>query len=222
MEGGISERLRRDTYSVWEKIFVHPFVTELYTGTLPIDKFKFYVLQDYNYLVTMMKNLAILASKAVSISATREMLEIAHLEATSEFRSYEELLNTMGYRIEDAEQVTPTEVNVSYMNFLLATSSLKTYWEGLAAILPCFWSYAEIARVNKQRLIGNKNRIYTDWASVYLTESYQRLVTKLRSLLDKSDLKYGALKDVFLTASKYEYMYWDMAYNMKDWTLPQR
>jgi len=216
----ISGRLRRDAHSVWEKLLSHPFVVELYAGTLPMDKFRFYVLQDYNYLVAMMKNLAILASKAVSIRAMRAMLEIAHLEASSEFSSYDELLHTLGYSIEDAAGAEPSEVNVSYMSYLLSTSSLKTFWEGLAATLPCFWSYAEIAKANKERLTNNSNAIYTEWASVYLTESYQKLVDEMRGLLDESDAEYEALKQAFITASKYEFRYWDMAYNMRGWALP--
>ena len=46
----ISARLRRDADAIWKGIIKHPFVVELYEGVLPIEKFRFYVLQDYNYL----------------------------------------------------------------------------------------------------------------------------------------------------------------------------
>ena len=134
----ISERLRRDADSIWRGILNHPFVVELYKGSLPMEKFEFYVLQDYNYLATNMKNLGILSARAESVEATRQMLEIAHLEATSEFESYEKLLRDLGYTMEDAVRIKPAQTSISYASFLLATSSLKTFWEGLAATLPCF------------------------------------------------------------------------------------
>lgn len=213
----ISENLRKDADYIWKKIFSHPFVLELYTGNLPLKKFKFYVLQDYNYLTADMKNFSILSSKAESVEAMREMLEIAHLEATSEYKSYEELLKKLNYTIEDATGVEPTPTNISYTNFLLATSSLKTFWEGLAACLPCFWSYAEIAEFHRNRLKENKNKVYCDWASVYSTKAYAELVDRMKNLLDNADVKYEKLKEVFIISSKYEYMYWDMAYNMEKW-----
>ena len=212
----ISERLRKDADLVWKEIFRHPFVTELYRGSLPMEKFRFYVLQDYSFLVTMMRNLAVLASRADSVPLTRELLEIAHLEATTEFASYEELLGKLGYALSDALKAEPSQVSVSYGSFLLAMSSLKTFWEGFTAILPCFWSYAEIAESHKDILKKNTNTLYTEWASVYLSEPYLALVDKLRRILDTAPAEgYEKLKEVFLTASRYELAYWDMAHKIE-------
>ena len=58
------------------------------------------------------------------------------------------------------------------------------------------------------------NSLYFEWASVYLTEPYRDLVNKMKGLLDNAPIKYGKLKEVFTIASKYEYMYWSMAYDM--------
>ena len=219
----ISERLREDADAIWKQILNHPFVVELYTGVLPAEKFRFYVLQDYNYLVNNMKNLGVLSSKAESIVAMREMLEIAHLEATSEFESYKKLLGNLGYTIDDALSTEPAQTNTSYGNFLLATSLLKTFWEGLAATLPCFWTYAEIAQFHKAKLNQSKNRLYAEWALVYLTDDYCDLVNRLKGLLDKASvLEYEKLRESFVTASKYEYMYWTMAYEIEGWPLPPK
>jgi thiaminase/transcriptional activator TenA len=213
----ISDRLRNDADSVWKEIFNHPFVVELYEGTLPLEKFKFYVLQDYNYLAADMKNLSILSSKAPSVEAMREMVEIAHLEATTEFKGYEEFLKRLGYTMEDAMGIDPAPTNISYSSFLLATSSLRTFWEGLAATLPCFWSYAEIADFHRDKLEENKNDLYSEWASVYFTEPYRDLIDRMKGLLDNANVEYEKLKEAFVIASKYEYLYWSMAYNMEKW-----
>jgi thiaminase/transcriptional activator TenA len=213
----ISDRLRSDADRIWKEIFNHPFVVELYEGTLPLEKFKFYVLQDYNYLAADMKNLSVLSSKAPSVEAMREMLEVAHLEATTEFKGYEEFLKRLGYSIQDAMGIEPTPTSLSYASFLLATSSLRTFWEGLAATLPCFWIYAEIADFHRDKLKVNKNDLYAEWASVYLTEPYRHLIDRMKGLLDNANVEYEKLKETFIIASKYEYLYWSMAYNMEKW-----
>jgi thiaminase/transcriptional activator TenA len=63
----ISETLRSMFWELWVKDLDHPFVVELYSGTLPLEKFKYYVLQDYNYLVTVVRVLSLLVAKAAPI-----------------------------------------------------------------------------------------------------------------------------------------------------------
>ena len=215
----VSEELRKDAGHIWKKIFEHPFVVELYRGSLPVEKFKFYILQDYNYLVGAIKNFSIIASKVDSVDIMKEIVEVVYLETVSEFRGYEEFLNKLGYKIEDALNVEPIPVNVSYRSFLLATSSLRPYEESIASVLPCFWSYGEIATYHKDKVSKNSNKIYVDWISVYFSEAYLDLVNRLRNLVDTvcKDYTYEKLKGIFITASRYEYMYWDSVYNMDNW-----
>jgi thiaminase/transcriptional activator TenA len=117
-------------------------------------------------------------------------------------------------------ETTPTAT--SYVSFLLATSSLRTFWEGLAASLPCFWTYAEIAEFHRDKLRENKNDLYLEWASVYFTEPYRDLIGRMKGLLDNANVEYEKLNEAFITASKYEYMYWSMAYDMEEWPVPLR
>jgi len=88
-------------------------------------------------------------------------------------------------------------------------------------VLPCFWTYAEIAEYHKNKLQKNENRLYTEWASVYLSEPYLKLVRKIRNLVDNAGrgFLYEKLKKIFITASRYEYMYWDAIYSMQTWAI---
>ena len=163
----VSDKLRIDADNIWQSIIEHPFVVELYTGSLPLDKFKFYVLQDYNYLTSAIQNFSIISSRAGQVDNVNEVLEIAYLEAISELDAYEKFIKKLGYTLEDAINVEPIQMNVSYVNFLFSTSSLKSYEEAITSVLPCFWSYAEIAEYHKNKLKTNKNKLYIEWASVY-------------------------------------------------------
>jgi thiaminase (transcriptional activator TenA) len=215
----ISEKLHKDAEHVWGKIIEHPFVVELYKGSLPMDKFNTYILHDYSYLVNAIKNFSIIASRAESVDVMREVVEIAHLEATGEFQGYGDLLHALGYTLDDAMRVEPFPVNLSYRSFLIATSSLNATQEALVSALPCFWTYLDIALAHQDFLSGNDNKIYVAWASVYLSSDYARLVEKLRTLVDRTceGYHYEKLRPFFLTASRYEYMYWDAAYNLDAW-----
>jgi len=215
----ITDRLRKDADHIWSRIFEHPFVVELYSGILPMDKFIPYILQDYNYLVGAIRNFSIMVSRAESVGVMKDLVEIVNLEAESEFKGYGEFLVSFGYSLEDAACIEPGPMNVAYENFLLMTSSLKTVAESLAAVLPCFWSYHEIAMLYQQKLPSNGNRVYVDWATVYVSDEYITLLNKLKGLVDSlgQDVDYQKLKEVFIQGSRYEYMYWDAVYNRDGW-----
>lgn len=200
----LSEHLFRKALPLWEKIVSHPFVTQLYEGTLPLDKFRYYALQDYNYLVTMMRVFSILASKSDPDTA-RVALEVAHADATLEMENYERLLRKLGSSVEEARRTPPAPTNVSYMSYMVATCSLGGPAECLAVVLPCFWSYEFIAERHQEKLAKNPVELYREWARVYLGKDYKRLVTSLRSLLDKhaAHAPRERLEEIFLTASRY-------------------
>ena len=47
---GFSEQLRIEVEPIWTRIFKHPFLREIKDGTLPLEKFQYYLGQDYLYL----------------------------------------------------------------------------------------------------------------------------------------------------------------------------
>ena len=45
-----SEQLRAEAEPLWSSIFSQPFLREIKDGTLPLEKFRYYLAQDYLYL----------------------------------------------------------------------------------------------------------------------------------------------------------------------------
>jgi thiaminase/transcriptional activator TenA len=62
---------------IYEAIIDHPFNRELARGTLPVEKFQFYIQQDALYLVDFSRALAIVGSKARLPGRILEFLEFA-------------------------------------------------------------------------------------------------------------------------------------------------
>jgi len=215
----VTDRLRRDTDFIWQHLVSHPFVIELYRGDLPLEKFKFYILHDYYYLTTAMKNFSVLAARAPTAEDLRDILDILRVEAESEYEEYKKFLYRLGYSIEEAVNQEPIPVSISYGSFLLSTSTLKSYPEAITAVLPCFWSYAEIADCHGDKLQDNNNQLYTEWAKVYGTNSYRNLVRKIKKLVNRIDetCPYDKLLKIFTRASRYEYLFWNAVYTQEWW-----
>ena len=59
-----TDRLLEKTLPIWRQNHSHPFVQGIGDGTLDPDKFRFYMVQDYLYLIDYSKVFAIGAVKA--------------------------------------------------------------------------------------------------------------------------------------------------------------
>ena len=46
-----TDELRRTAAPIWEADLKHPFVRGMADGSLPTEKFKFYLIQDYLFLL---------------------------------------------------------------------------------------------------------------------------------------------------------------------------
>ena len=46
----LSQRLHACVQDIWPRYLSHPFVMQMADGTLPMEKFRYYMLQDYLYL----------------------------------------------------------------------------------------------------------------------------------------------------------------------------
>ena len=61
----LSEKLKKTNLELWDKTHIrHPFVTSIKDGSLTINKFRYYMIQDYKFLIEYCKVIAIAISKS--------------------------------------------------------------------------------------------------------------------------------------------------------------
>ena len=56
---GFSDDMRRECAEMWDKEHAHPFVVGIGDGTLDLDKFRYYMRQDYIYLIDFCRVIAL-------------------------------------------------------------------------------------------------------------------------------------------------------------------
>jgi thiaminase/transcriptional activator TenA len=226
-EGGtssmkFSEYLRHKADASWQASFEHPFVTGIQDGTLPLECFKHYVLNDSYYLSIFAKVQALGASRAHDLHTTSRMA--AHAQGTyeAELALHRDFSSRLG--ITDAEKASflPAPTCYAYTTHLLTVGYTGTLGEIIAAILPCYWLYWEIG----QRLQGSKpdQPIYQDWINAYGGEWFGTLVQEQIDRLDAlaetaSAEEKQRMERHFLISSQYEYSFWDMAYRLQKWPI---
>ena len=113
----------------------------------------------------------------------------------------------------------PCRTTLNYTSYLMNTSPHGTFSDIVSVMAPCPWTYLEIAQKLAKIHIGNE--AYRKWIQFYSSTESNRQVAEIKEILnklgEKEDEKSKAkMKNHFANACKYEYLFWEMAYNLSD------
>jgi len=221
---GFSKGLRHEVAYIWDRIHGHPFLIEMGNGVLPLDKFRFYMRQDYVYLMEFARCLSLATAKAGDRETMSALASLLNSSLTVEVMMLERLGERLNITPAQLRTTEPAPTNVAYTRHLLFAANSGTIGEIMASMLPCMWTYQEIGERLGAKAALRENPIYNDWCLVYRSQSYIDLVKWYRDLTDRSASESGApvrekMKDHFVLSSKYEYMFWDMAYRRETWPI---
>lgn len=201
------------------------FLRRLGDGTLPLDAFRFYIEQDALYLAGYAKALALLAAKAPDPGTAAFWANSAATAATEESALHRGLLT--GGVLPPAEGAPAhSPACLGYVSYLTATVATDPYPVGAAAVLPCFWIYAEVGRDLAVRaadvLAADPAHPYAQWVTTYDAPEFHAAVAGARDLVDAAaaaatDVERDAMAEAFTIATRYELLFWDTALNTQEW-----
>ena len=219
---GTSERLRRQSSRLWEAIHAHPFVRGLGAGSLPSDRFTFYLRQDYLFLIAYSRVLALAAAKAPDLESMAKFGELMHATATREIALHRRYCAGFGISGTALERTRIAPGTVAYTHYLLAIGYNGTFNELCSALLPCQWGYAEIGERLAKAGGTKQSNPYAEWVRMYASKEFQALAAWLRGYLDtrtkRASMETKAqLHRAFETSSRFEYQFWEMAWTKQGW-----
>lgn len=216
-----SLQLKRRGQQIWRSIGSHSFLRELHAGTLPMNRFTYFILQDYRYLLDFAQVLCQGGAKSPDLE-TLELFARHALGAVEVDRSFHASFGrSLGLSSWQLDLVAKGPITQAYIGHLQSVARGGSLGEIVAAILPCYWIYGEIGR----RLYRNrpkKPRIYRRWIELYASEAYWKPVREQISLVDKlgaaaNQHEKKLMTGHFLLSSRYEYLFWDQAYRLEAW-----
>jgi len=199
-----------------------PFNTELAAGTLAPARFRFYILQDAIYLGQYARVLALAAAKAPD-AATIEAFGNSAVQAIVVERAlHGRYLAEFGVDRAAAEAAAPAPDCLAYTSFLLATAHQAPWAVLVAAILPCFWLYWDVAQaITRAAAPDNRYRAWIDtYADPRFGEAVERMIGIADRAADAAPALRGAMLAAFTRCAQYEYLFWDGAYAQRSWPIP--
>ncbi|KAL9088391.1 MAG: hypothetical protein Q9159_003091 [Coniocarpon cinnabarinum] len=200
---------------VWDRHLHHPFTQQLANGTLPVQAFKHYMIQDYLFLIQYARANALAAYKAPTIADTADSASIvAHMmEEMNTHLSYcaEFGLDQAALESHDEDMAT-----TAYTRYVLDIGNRQDWLALQIALAPCLIGYGAIAEriMNDPGSVRDGNR-YWRWVDDYNGDSFKTAVRKGKELLERhagnlSVSRVEELVEIFRMATRMEIGFWDM------------
>jgi thiaminase (transcriptional activator TenA) len=224
----VSAGLRERGKPAWAAATAHPMVRQIGEGTLPHGIFRRYFEQNILYLEDYARAIGLIIGKSPDRDATDVLSRFLRQIAGTEIPANVAFLTRLGGPSGpgaaggpggpgeppgSAAAMLPT--TYAYTRHLLFTCAQGTCAEGLTAVLPCQWSYAELA--GPLMASPPADPVCADWIAMFGSPGYGALVEETTGLLDRlADTRDAAvmqrLSVIFDTSTRYEVQFWDMAW----------
>ena len=177
-----AQRLRKAADLVWEEGYRQPFIRELGEGTLPREKFAFYLLQDFRYLNDYARVHALGLAKTDDPEIMAFMLNVQNGALNVESTVHRTYLASYGITDEQMNNVRQSAFARAYTSNILSIAYGKGILDILVAVLPCAWVYADygyrLAHEFADTLDVNQ---YKSWVDMYKTgKHYDRANDRIR------------------------------------------
>src|SRR4030042_755072 len=138
-----SDRLYRAAQFVWEAQHRHPFVRGIGDGTLDVGKFRFWVRQDYLFLIDYARLLALAVARAPDLPTMRRFADLVQATLNGGMDLHPSYAAGFGISLQalEAEEKAPT--THGYTDFLLRVAPVGDFAGVGAALLPCMWGFSD-------------------------------------------------------------------------------
>lgn len=221
------DRLLSASREIWDAYPRHPFLQGLGDGSLEREKFRHYILQDYLYLIEYARVFAMGITKARSLPVMQLFSSYIQSIVHSEMTTHTGYMKILCITPEELARTPTALVNRSYTAYMMQAAGQGGEAEALTAILSCAYSYEVIGRAILETYPASADHpLYGDWVRYYAGEHYHQENLRLLELLETltahcTEAQLCRLEEIFVTCSRYEAAFWDMAWTQSLTAFPQ-
>ncbi|MEC4679586.1 MAG: thiaminase II [Nitrospirota bacterium] len=217
-----SENLRQLAAPIWKAQLHHPFVAALGKGTLPLKKFRYYILQDARYLEELAKVFAAGAGNAEDADTALRFAQLVEETIVVERSLHESYGKKWKLTVQDMRSTPLSPTNYAYCRHMRSVAQTGTLGEITAVALPCAWVYCEVGQSLLREGLPKPSHPYREWLELYGSPEFAKVAKWMRTVVNRCAKTAGKaeksrMEEAFLISSRYEWMFWDMAWREERW-----
>jgi thiaminase/transcriptional activator TenA len=215
---GLFDRLRNDAGPDWRDYVGHEFVHGLGMGTLAPEAFRYYLQQDYLFLIHFARAYALAVFKADTLEDMRAAKEALRLILDVEMGLHIKYCESWGLTEHAATQAVPEDkATMAYTRFVLERGLAGDALDLHTALAPCVIGYGMIGQaLDADADTARTGNPYAEWIAMYAGAEYQAVRRAAEEHLDRlwvrrgNEARYAALLDTFRSACRLESAFWQM------------
>ncbi|WP_343246513.1 hypothetical protein [Diplocloster hominis] len=203
-----------------------PHMQDILKGTMPYEKFRFQIKQNYQYLLDYTRCWAVGFSKCSCFAEMEEWYQIVKntMEGTV-MVNRDFWAEQVGVSLEEMDAVMEAPAKRSYTAFQLMCAEQGGLAECMMALFPCNILYRFFGEDLLPKCLLPEDNMYYQWLAFYVSEAYLnktdneiRMVNRL--CRNKTEREQAKLLEIFAAGCNYEILQWqDMYQNMTTWPL---
>lgn len=201
----------------WQRYVAHPFVNGLQDGSLPEKAFRYYLGQDYLFLIHFARAYALAAYKADTLADIRDAAAGMSAIIDTEMALHVEYCAGWGLSKAEMEALPEASATMAYTRYVLEKGHQGDLLDLYVALAPCVIGYGEIgARLTSDPDTKREGNPYATWIDMYAGDDYQPVARAHGEILDRlwarraGRGRLDGLARVFEEASRLEADFWQM------------
>lgn len=198
----------------WQAYCEHPFVEQIGDGTLPLESFQHFLLQDYLFLIQFARAYALAAYKAEDLAEMRLASQAVARILNDELALHLGFCETWGISSDDLDKLQEAKANMAYTRYVLERGLSGDVLDLYVALIPCTVGYGVIGR--RLAETGIEDNPYQAWIDAYAAPSYQQSADDAIAHLDclavrrETRHRFQSLVKTFHQATMLEVGFWQM------------
>ena len=207
-----------------EAMMRHPFVLGIGDGTLSTERFKHFMTQDYVYLIDYARCLAMGTVKAPDLTTMSWFAGAVDHILNTEMELHRSYCTQLGISAQELEATKHAPTTYSYTSYLLRVAQIGSFGELIAALVPCIWGYWKVGEMLAADGEPQNAPHYTEWIRMYTGEDTRTVALEARAICDRvaataGNQELSAMREAYITCTRYERDFWQMAWDLEDWAV---
>jgi len=211
------DRFRHDAGADWHDYVGHAFVRDLGAGTLAPAAFRYYLEQDYLFLIHFARAYALAAFKADTLEDMRAAADTMRMLLDVEMKMHVTYCAGWGLTEQAMAALPEDKANMAYTRFVIERGLAGDVLDLHTALAPCVIGYGVIGTaLERDPDTARAGNPFAEWIAMYAGAEYQAIVRDAVERLDRlwarrgNEARYPALLETFRAASRLESGFWQM------------